>query len=126
MSQVLSVDKAAKKHPYEFTFIAHQNLAQSEVDGLIQELGSILIKNEAELVKHEYWGLLDFAYLIDRMARGHYCMLNILSSPSAMSEFERKVKLNEDIIRYFRIKVDKFYEGDSFMVQVDNDGKEDV
>lgn len=125
MSQTLSVNKVAKKRPYEFTFIAHQNLVQSEVDGLIQELESILVKNEAELVKHEYWGLLDFAYLIDRMARGHYCMLNILSSPDAMNEFERKVKFNEDIIRYLCIKVDKFYDGNSFMIQANDDGTGD-
>ncbi|XGA08392.1 MAG: 30S ribosomal protein S6 [Wolbachia endosymbiont of Xenopsylla cheopis] len=126
MSQILAVDKIAKKCSYEFTFIANQSLVQNEVGGLIQELESILVKNEAELVKHEYWGLLDFAYLIDRMARGHYCMLNIFSSPSAMNEFERKVKLNEDIIRYLCIKVDKFHENDSFMIQTNNDGIEDV
>ncbi|GHM58634.1 MAG: 30S ribosomal protein S6 [Candidatus Mesenet longicola] len=126
MSQILAVDKIAKKRSYEFTFIANQSLVQNEVGGLIQELESILVKNEAELVKHEYWGLLDFAYLIDRMARGHYCMLNIFSSPSTMNEFERKVKLNEDIIRYLCIKVDKFHENDSFMIQTNNDGIEDV
>ncbi len=123
MAQVASIVKKETKRPYEFTFIAQQSLVQHEVEGLIQELISLLAKNEAELVKHEYWGLLDFAYPIDKMTKGHYCMLNISSFPSKMGEIERKVKLNENIIRYLCIGVDNFYEGDSFMIQVNNSMK---
>ncbi|WP_339045875.1 30S ribosomal protein S6 [Candidatus Mesenet endosymbiont of Agriotes lineatus] len=128
MSQMLAADKVTKKRLYEFTFIANQNLVQNEVDNevddLIQELGSVLVENEAELVKYKYSELLDFTYLIDRVTRGYYCILNILAPPSAMNKFERKVKLCEDILRYFYVKVDEFHEGNSFIVQPSTGGRE--
>ena len=85
---------------YEFTFIAQQGLTQYELEGLVKGLSSLLTKNGAELLKYEYWGLLDFAYSIDKMNKGHYCMMYIRSSSTSMDEFKRKIKLNEDVLRF--------------------------
>ncbi|ABD45370.1 MULTISPECIES: 30S ribosomal protein S6 [Ehrlichia] len=102
---------------YEFTFIAQQGLTQYELEGLVKGLSSLLTKNGAELLKYEYWGLLDFAYTIDKMNKGHYCMIYIKATPSSMDEFKRKVRLNEDILRFLCLKKDKLPKGDSLMIQ---------
>lgn len=78
---------------------------------------SLLNNIEASgLIKHEYWGLLDFAYPINKMKSGNYCVLCIISTPAIMGEFTRKVKLNENILRYLALQVNKFFEGKSYMV----------
>ncbi|MDG7055205.1 MAG: 30S ribosomal protein S6 [Wolbachia endosymbiont of Menacanthus eurysternus] len=70
----------------------------------------------AGLIKYEYWGLLDFAYPINKMKSGHYCIMCISSTSSIMDEFVRRVKLNENIIRHLSVRVNKFFEGKSHMM----------
>ncbi|WCR58431.1 MAG: 30S ribosomal protein S6 [Wolbachia endosymbiont of Ctenocephalides felis wCfeJ] len=68
------------------------------------------------LIKYEYWGLLDFAYPINKMKSGHYCMMCISSTSNIMDEFVRRIKLNENVIRHLSVQVDKFFEGKSHMM----------
>ncbi|NUY39250.1 30S ribosomal protein S6 [Wolbachia endosymbiont of Litomosoides brasiliensis] len=68
------------------------------------------------LIKYEYWGLLDFAYPINKMKSGHYCIMCISSTSSIMDEFVRRMKLNENVVRHLSVHVDKFFEGKSHMM----------
>ncbi len=80
-------------------------------------LESFLRNIEASgLIKYEYWGLLDFAYTINKIRSGHYFMLCISATPNILHEFERKVKLNENVIRSLAIHVNKVFEGESRMI----------
>ncbi|MDD9331266.1 MAG: 30S ribosomal protein S6 [Wolbachia sp.] len=93
------------------------NTAQSS-----KTLSKLLRNIEASgLIKYEHWGLLDFAYPINKMKSGHYCILCVSSTPSIMDEFVRKVKLNENVVRYLSIQVDKFFEGKSYMMNKQNE-----
>lgn len=78
----------------------------------------MLLKNiEASgLIKYEHWGLLDFAYQINKMKGGHYCIMCISSTASILDEFVRRMKLNENVIRHFPVQVDKIFEGKSYMM----------
>ncbi|UWI83117.1 30S ribosomal protein S6 [Wolbachia endosymbiont of Howardula sp.] len=68
------------------------------------------------VIKHEYWGLLDFAYPIHKMRSGHYCMMHISATANIMDEFIRKLKLNEHVIRYLSLQIDKLCTGSSWMI----------
>ncbi|MDB1135134.1 30S ribosomal protein S6 [Candidatus Anaplasma sp. TIGMIC] len=106
---------------YEFAFIAQQGLTQYELEGLAKGLTALLVKLGGELVKYEYWGLMDFAYSIAKNNKGHYCMMYVRAGPAAMDEFKRKIKLNEDVLRFLCLKVDKVPEGRSAMMGSDQD-----
>lgn len=98
---------------------ALKNLSALESDGdkLSGILGKLLKNIEPScLIKYEHWGLLDFAYPINKMKSGHYCILCISSMPNIMDEFIRKVKLNENVIRYLSVQVDKVFEGQSHIM----------
>ncbi|CCF78430.1 ribosomal protein S6 [Wolbachia endosymbiont of Onchocerca ochengi] len=89
----------------------------TNLDQLDKTLKVILENVEASgLIKYEYWGLIDFAYPINKMKSGHYCMMCISSTSSIMNEFIRRIKLNENIIRHLSVQVDKFSEGKSHMI----------
>lgn len=80
-------------------------------------LGKLLENIQASgLIKYEHWGLLDFAYPINKMKSGHYCMLCISSTSNIMDEFVRRIKLNESVVRHLSVQVDKFFEGKSHMM----------
>jgi small subunit ribosomal protein S6 len=93
---------------YESVLIARQDLGASQVNSLVENLSSVLKKEGGEVVKVDNWGLKNLAYRIKKNRKGHYVLLNIVAPAQAISEYERLMRLNEDVIRYMTIKVDEF------------------
>ena len=90
---------------YEHVFISRQDLSVPQAEGLIEHFSKILAEQGGEIVDHEYWGLKTMAYKINKNRKGHYILLNIESPPEAILEYERLMRLNEDIIRFLTIKI---------------------
>ena len=63
-----------------------------------------------KVLKKEQWGLRSFAYKINKNKKGHYFMLNLDSAPTTIFEYERQMRINEDIIRFLTIKIDQIDE----------------
>lgn len=93
---------------YESVLIARQDLGASQVNSLVSDLSEVLKKEGGEVVKVDNWGLKNLAYRIKKNRKGHYVLLNIVAPAKAIFEYERLMRLNEDVIRYMTIKVDKF------------------
>lgn len=93
---------------YESVLIARQDLGASQVNTLVSELSEVLKKEGGEVVKVDNWGLKNLAYRIKKNRKGHYVLMNIVAPAKAISEYERLMRLNEDVIRYMTIKVDQF------------------
>ena len=88
--------------------IARQDLGASQVNSLVSDLSEDLKKEGGEVVKVDNWGLKNLAYRIKKNRKGHYVLLNIVAPAKAIFEYERLVRLNEDVIRHMTIKVDEF------------------
>lgn len=93
---------------YESVLIARQDLGTSQVDDLVANLSDVIKTQGGEVVKVDNWGLKNLAYRIKKNRKGHYVVLDIVAPASAIFEYERLVRLNEDIIRYMTVKVDEF------------------
>ena len=93
---------------YESVLIARQDLGTSQVNTLVDSLGEALKREGGEVVKIDNWGLKNLAYRIKKNRKGHYVLLNIVAPAKAIFEYERLMRLNEDVIRYMTIKVDEF------------------
>lgn len=92
---------------YECTFITSSSLGESEIETLITSLCTSLAQLGGKILKKEYWGLLDLAYKIKKNNKGYYFMLIIECSYEALKEFERKLKLNELVIRHLFLEMEK-------------------
>jgi small subunit ribosomal protein S6 len=95
---------------YESVIIGRQDLTNSQFETLIDEFVTVIKTNEGEIKKTEYWGIRNLAYKINKNRKGHYYMLNIESPSATISEYERLLGLHEDIVRFLTIKIDKFDE----------------
>lgn len=93
---------------YESVLIARQDLGASQVNSLVSDLSEVIKKEGGEVVKVDNWGLKNLAYRIKKNRKGHYVLLNIVAPANAISEYERLIRLNEDVIRYMTVKVDEF------------------
>ena len=66
---------------------------------------NLLKLNKAIIEYKENWGLRNLAYKINKNRKGHYMLLNIDGPPEAIQEYERLMRLDEDIIRFLTIKI---------------------
>lgn len=93
---------------YESVLIARQDLGASQVKDIVDNLSNVIKTQGGEVVRVDNWGLKNLAYRIKKNRKGHYVLLNISAPATAISEFERVMRINEDIIRYMTVKVDSF------------------
>ena len=105
---------------YESVVIARPELTEVQVDKLVDDLSEIITKDKGKIIKIEKWGLRSFAYKINKNKKGHYFMLNLDSAPSTIFEYERKMRINEDIIRFLTLKIEVVDEKPSIL-SIDND-----
>lgn len=95
---------------YECTFIVRQDLSVVDAEKLADNFIKIIQDHDGKIIKKEYWGLRTLAYLIRKNKKGHYFLLGIDSSFEGIKEMERKMKLNEDLLRHLIIKVESIEE----------------
>ncbi|MEC7148161.1 MAG: 30S ribosomal protein S6 [Pseudomonadota bacterium] len=101
---------------YECVYIARQELTAAQAEQLSKDLTKIVSSNSGEIKRQEYWGLRNLAYKIRKNRKGHYTMFHIEAPASTIEELERNMRLNEDILRYLTLKIDKLPEGPSVMM----------
>ena len=101
---------------YECVYIARQELTAAQAEQLSKDLTKIVSSNSGEIKRQEYWGLRNLAYKIRKNRKGHYTMFHIEAPASTIEELERNMRLNEDILRYLTVKIDKLPEGPSVMM----------
>lgn len=102
---------------YESVLIARQDLGASQVNTLVDELKNVISAQGGEVVRVDNWGLKNLAYRIKKNRKGHYVLLNIAAPATAVAEYERVMRVNEDIIRYMTVRVEDFSE-----MSASNDG----
>ena len=90
---------------YESVIIGRQDLTPNQFEELTDEFIKIIESFKGLIKKRENWGLRNLAYKINKNRKGHYVLLNIDSPSDAILEYERLMRLNEDIIRFLTIRI---------------------
>ncbi|MCL4149041.1 UNVERIFIED_CONTAM: hypothetical protein GTU68_057814 [Idotea baltica] len=102
---------------YEHTFIARQDLSNTQAESLIEHFSTVLADNGGKIVENEYWGVKTMAYKINKNRKGHYAYMRSDAPAPAVQEMERLMRLHEDVMRVLTIKVDAHEEGPSVQMQ---------
>ena len=90
---------------YESVIIGRQDLTPSQFETIIEKFISVIESLKGKIKKKESWGLRNLAYKINKNRKGHYILLNIDSPPDAIIEYERLMRIDEDIIRFMTVKI---------------------
>ena len=106
---------------YESVIICRQDITKNQLDIIISEFKKIIEDDKGKILAEEYWGLKTLAYEINKNKKAHYSMLIIETLPDKIEEYERKLRLHEDIIRFMTIKIKTFDGKQSIMVDSTTD-----
>ena len=101
---------------YESVYIARPDISAAQVEALTQRLTEIIETGGGRVTRNEYWGLKNLAYRIKKNRKGHYSLLNIDAPSETVGEFERNMRLSEDVLRYLTVRVDELDENPSVMM----------
>jgi small subunit ribosomal protein S6 len=92
---------------YEHVLIARPEISPQQVDALVEDITKTIKELGGQVTKNEYWGLRNLTYRIRKNRKGHYAMLNLDCPAPAVHELERRLNINEDVMRYKTIRVEE-------------------
>jgi small subunit ribosomal protein S6 len=102
---------------YEHVFLARQDMSAQQVDALVEQYKGVIEANGGKVGRIENWGLKSLTYRIKKNRKAHYALMDIDAPAAAVHEMERQMRINEDVLRYMTLSVDKHEEGASAMMQ---------
>lgn len=100
---------------YENVFLFSGNLTEKMANEKIDSVEELIKKNKGNILKKEYWGLRSLAYKIKKNSKAHYFLLNTENDPSAITKIKDNLKVDEDYLRFFNLRVKEFDKEDSII-----------
>jgi small subunit ribosomal protein S6 len=91
---------------YENLVIVKPTLTAEEIQANIQAVEEIITSNGGEIAATDAMGMRKLAYPIQKNERGYFHVIYYSIAPAAVAEIERRLRLNEEILRFVTIKYD--------------------
>ena len=95
-----------KKRQYEVVFIVDPT-ADEEVAKLTESFKQIVIDQGGTITKAETMGKHKLAYEILHKKEGTFVLMEIEGSGKEIAELERRMRVNDRILRYLTVRVDE-------------------
>ena len=110
---------------YEHIYLARQDVTAQQVEAMTEQFKSVIEANGGKIGKIEYWGVKSLAYRIKKNRKAHFTLMNIDAPAAAITEMERQMGINEDILRLMTIRVEEHEDGPSAMMRKRDDSERD-
>ena len=92
---------------YEVVFIVDPTADEDEVTRLTDSFKQIVTDQGGVITKSESMGKRQLAYEILHKTEGNFVLLEIEGSGREIAELERRMRVNDRIIRYITVRVDE-------------------
>ena len=89
---------------YENTLVVKQDLSQNELEKIKQKYNNLINDTSGKVIKVEEWGLLNLANKIRKYNKGFFIHYKFEGNKKTLNEIEKKIKLDNSIIRYLTVK----------------------
>jgi small subunit ribosomal protein S6 len=88
-------------------FIVDPKAADEDVTRLNENLLQVITDQGGSVTKQENMGRRQLAYPIGRQTEGHYVLFEVDGSGREIAELERRMRVNDQVIRYITVRVDE-------------------
>jgi small subunit ribosomal protein S6 len=92
---------------YEVMYIVDPDTDAEKVEKLNDAVGKLIAKEGGEVVRMDDIGMKNLAYPIQKKKEGHYVLFEINGSGQEIAELERRMRVNDMILRYITVRVDE-------------------
>ncbi len=109
---------------YENLVIVKPTFTAEEIQASIKAIEEVITSNGGEIQATSSMGMRKLAYPIQKNERGFYHVIYSSIAPSAITEIERRFRINEDLLRFVTIKYDTNREIAAFNAMVEKAKKD--
>lgn len=88
---------------YEVVYILDPALEESAVDAKLEKFHALATSNGGEVAAVDHWGVRQLAYPIKKQRNGYYVVAQFTAASEALPEFERLLRLDEEVMRYLLV-----------------------
>ncbi len=92
---------------YEVMYIIDPDTGEDDVTRLNDNIQQIITDQGGTITKKESMGRRQLAYPINRKNEGIYQLLEVEGTGREIAELERRMRVNDQVIRYITVRVDE-------------------
>ncbi len=96
-----------KTNAYESAVIINAALDDEQIESIITRIKDFITNNGGNIRDIENWGRKRLAYMINKSKIGYYAIFRFDAPTNIISKLERTYTLDEHILRYLTISLDK-------------------
>jgi small subunit ribosomal protein S6 len=86
---------------YEIVYIFGPELEEAAVNEKLDRFHGLLTgENGGEITATDHWGKRELAYEVEGQTSGYYVVTHARATATQLPEFERILKLDEELLRY--------------------------
>ena len=89
---------------YEIMFIVRTDIDEKTSKDTVSAFEKLLKGMKAKIVGTKDMGQKKLAYPINKQLRGNYYVFNVEATAEAVKEFDRKAKIDENILRHIVVR----------------------
>ncbi|MEO8296822.1 MAG: 30S ribosomal protein S6 [Burkholderiales bacterium] len=101
---------------YEIILLVHPDQSE-QVPAMLERYKTLLTAAGGKVHRLEDWGRLQLAYLINKLAKAHFLLLNIECSKETLAELETGFRFNDAVLRHLTVVRPKAETGPSVMMK---------
>ena len=92
---------------YEVMYIVDPETPADKLEKLNEAVGKLIEKEGGTVVRMDDGGRRTLAYPIKKKTEGYYILFEIEGSGQEIAELERRMRVNDQVIRYITVRVDE-------------------
>ena len=88
-------------------YIVDPDTPADKIEKLNDAVGKLIEKEGGEIIRMDDIGQKTMAYAINKKRQGHYVLFEIAGTGQEIAELERRMRVNDMIVRYITVRVDE-------------------
>ena len=89
---------------YEIMFIVKNTIEEDQIKKTADNLQKIITSGKGKIIEFKEMGKRKLAYPIKKELTGTYYVMTVEANHATIKEFDRKVLINEDVLRHLILK----------------------
>ena len=91
---------------YEIMFIVKATMEEEQIKKTSEDVQKLINKKPSKVIEFKEMGRKKLAYPIKKEVSGYYFVMTVEADHETIAEFDRKVSINENILRHLIIKLE--------------------
>ena len=99
--------RLVRQREYEVMYIISREVSDEAIPQVVERVNKWVADLGGEVTAVDEWGRRRLAYPIRKFRDGYYVVMRFRARPDVTTEFERNMRLAEDILRHLLVRVER-------------------